>query len=370
MNIIILFVEITEYNLARIRNVYRKFEEHSFSYVYGSSSKTGHQSSSVVPKDSVVLSGKEFDKIGQLKNLLIKIRFDFAIINGYTGVVNAWLINYCRKHDIPYAIESDTQLCIPKNPAKRWIKHLYLHRIFRGNAYGFPGGTRQIKLFRHYGMPDDHVFLMPMTVDTEQFREISERHSKAEYKASLGLSGKKMILYAGRFAPEKDIPCLLRAAELLHRGHDDFVVCLIGKGESKAELERMTETLGLLDCVRFYDYQLMPKLAEYYSAADVFVLPSSFEPWGLVVNEALACRVPVIASDACGCVDDLIVPGQNGDVFSAGDAEALSDKLGKVLFGSNSIIRTDIISTWNYHYYLDQLKTALETIENDQDQIQ
>lgn len=362
MTILVYFVEVTEYNLALIEQVYRRDTDHRFYYVFGTRSETGHETARALPEDATVLCGKTSDRIRRLNRKLQQEPLDFAIINGYSGAINAWLIRYCKSKGIPYAIESDTQLNIPRNPIKRWIKSRYLQRIFQGKAYGFPGGTRQTKLFQYYGMADDHIFLMPMTVDTERFRRISESHTKEEYKAALGLSGQKVILFVGRFAPVKDIPCLLRAAALLKKTHDDFTVCLIGKGESKPELERMTAELALQPCVRFYDYQLMPKLAEYYSAADVFVLPSSFEPWGLVVNEALACRIPVIASSAVGCVDDLIIPGQNGEVFSCGNAEELYEKLERQLYGLAGASLKDIPFRWNYELYRQKLIIALRRI--------
>lgn len=364
MKVLVLFVEVTEYNLALIERVYSQMPEYGFSYVFGAMSMTGHETARVLPEGSVVLSGKNSEKIDKIKRI-IKEGFDFAVINGYTGAVNAWLIRYCRKRGIPYAIESDTQLCVPANPVKRLIKRIYLRRIFSGRAYGFPGGTRQTRLFRYYGMPDDRIFIMPMTVDTDQFRAISELRSKEEYKEDLGFSGKRVILYAGRFASVKDIPCLLRAAAALKKEHDDFIVCLIGKGEEKPKLERLTEELGLQDVVRFYGYQLMPRLAEFYSAADVFVLPSAYEPWGLVVNEALACRVPVIASDAVGCVDDLILPGENGVIFHTGDENELFEKLNDALYGSEIEMSADIIAVWNYQYYRSQLLAALEKVKNE-----
>lgn len=363
MKIIVLFVEVTEYNLALIEQVYERLPQHWFTYVFCARSVTGHETARQLPEHATVLQGALRDRVRALSTVTTDLKADFAIINGYTGRVNAWLIQYCRRHGIPYAIESDTQLNIPANPVKRLFKQAYLHRIFQGNAYGFPGGTRQIELFRHYGMPEDRIFVMPMTVDTARFREIAEQHSQEEYKETLGLSGHKVILYAGRFAPEKNLPCLLRAAALLRRSHEDFLLCLIGKGESRPELERLAEELGLRDRVRFYEYQLMPRLAEFYSAADVFVLPSSFEPWGLVVNEALACRVPVIASDAVGCADDLIVPGENGDVFPSGNPDALYLRLEKWMYEESACFRGVDVFQWNHDKYRAALTVALTVVE-------
>ncbi|MCR5665026.1 MAG: glycosyltransferase family 4 protein [Oscillospiraceae bacterium] len=362
MNILVYFVEITEYNLARIQEVYSKIEDHAFCYVYGSISSTGHQTGREIPDDVHVLEGSARKKLRQLMEISQAVKPDFAIVNGYAEAVTAGYIRYCRGQGIPYAIESDTQLNIPKSPVKRWIKRIYLQHIFSGNAYGFPGGTRQKKLFQHYGMPDDHIFVMPMTVDTDQFRAISELHTKDEYKEMLGVAGKKVILYAGRFTAVKDLPCLLRAVAKLKQAHDDFVLCLIGKGEQKPQLEKLAVDLGLQENVRFFDYQLMPKLAEYYAAADVFVLPSAFEPWGLVVNEALACRMPVIASDACGCVDDLIIPGENGDVFPTGDAETLAVDIEKWLYFGDRKVTVDVINKWDYQNYRVKLLEALGSI--------
>ena len=79
--------------------------------------------------------------------------------------------------------------------------------------------------------------------------------------------------------------------------------------------------------MRFLGFMNQTELPAVYRAADVLVLPSAFEPFGLVVNEAFACGTPAIASDACGCVEDLIVEGETGFSFPSGDVAALADRL-------------------------------------------
>jgi glycosyltransferase involved in cell wall biosynthesis len=94
-------------------------------------------------------------------------------------------------------------------------------------------------------------------------------------------------------------------------------------------------------------------MAPYYSMADVFVLPSSFEPWGLVVNEALCFGLPVIASDKVGACGDLVQNGVNGFVYPAGDITALGERLQDLLANADrrstmGIASRTLISHWGY----------------------
>lgn len=363
MIVLVYFIEITEYNLALIHQVYGRMEEYMFIPAFGTVSVSGHETSEALPDNAIVLQGdSSAERIADLRRALQTHAFDFAIINGYSDPVNAWLIHWCRRHGIPYAIESDTQLNVPKKLIKRLLKRVYLKHIFQGNAYGFAGGSRQTELFRHYGMREDHVFIMPMSVDTDAFRMVADACSKEQHKAKLGYAGKKIALYVGRFAPEKNLSLLIRAAASLLRDHPELELVLVGKGPEQSLLQSEAESLGIENRVVWVPYQKMPTLAEYYAAADVFVLPSSFEPWGLVVNEALACRIPVLASDACGCVDDLIHPGANGDIFPKNDANALSGLLERWLFSSECNLKWDAVSAWNYDLYRRNLRKALDSI--------
>lgn len=360
--LLILFVEITSYNLARIWNVYEQTKGYSFTYVYASKSVTGHETEIPMAENTVVLEGNDREKIAQLHDILKATDYEMMVINGYVGTVNMWLIEYARRKHIPYAIETDTPLHIPQNPIKRLVKELYLKRIFRGKAYGFPGGTRQKEVFKHYGMDPSRIHIMPMTVDTEKFSDVAKAQSKDFYKEKHGFSGKKVILYAGRFVDVKNIPSLLSAAAKLRKRHADFVLCLIGKGPLCDDIKILADQLGIADITWVEPYKLMPELAEYYSLADTFVLPSSFEPWGLVVNEALACKVPVIAANQVGCVDDLIQRGHNGDVYETGDVDALVGLLDKWLYQKPVDSDFSITDIWNYKKYLANFESALRGI--------
>jgi glycosyltransferase involved in cell wall biosynthesis len=103
-----------------------------------------------------------------------------------------------------------------------------------------------------------------------------------------------------------------------------MVVLFLGDGHLRESLDRLARTEPSV-AVRFVGFQNQTQLSRYYHAADILVLPSrGFEPWGLVVNEALAHGLPCIVSDQVGCAPDLITPGVTGEIFESGSVSSLS----------------------------------------------
>jgi 1,2-diacylglycerol 3-alpha-glucosyltransferase len=100
----------------------------------------------------------------------------------------------------------------------------------------------------------------------------------------------------------------------------DLVVC--GDGDLRPRLHALARELGLEQRVHWPGFVQYPDLPVYYALADAFILASTIEPWGLVVNEAMACGLPVLVSDRCGCAPDLVPEGQNGFTFKPRPAAA------------------------------------------------
>jgi glycosyltransferase involved in cell wall biosynthesis len=102
---------------------------------------------------------------------------------------------------------------------------------------------------------------------------------------------------------------------------------MVGDGSMRADLAKMALADHRICCTgRLSGTALL----DVYAAADVFVLPSRFEPWGLVINEAMACGLPVIATDRVGCVDDLVIDGETGYVVSSESMDALTSVMTKL----------------------------------------
>ncbi|WP_158095460.1 glycosyltransferase family 4 protein [Massilimicrobiota sp. An134] len=365
MKVLILFVEITSYNIARIRNVYEKHEDISCDYVYCNESISGHKTRETLPVNARILSGNTVNKLRQLVSILRSKKYDFIEINGYADSLRFFLIQYAKLNKIAYAIETDTQLLIPNNLIKRLLKYMYLKYIFHGkHAYGFAGGTRQKYLFEYYGMLKDNIHVLPMTVDLQQFLSVAKKHDKSYYKEKYGFENKRVILYVGRFESVKNVQLLLSAFHEISKKNSDVSCLLIGKGTLQSKLQQQCEEKRINN-VYFENYKLLPDLAEYYCLADVFVLPSDFEPWGLVVNESLACFTPVIASDKVGSVDDLIQNGLNGEVFEAGNVQELIEKLEFWLNHRTCEKDFDINERWNHRTYMKIWEQVLQEVCSD-----
>jgi glycosyltransferase involved in cell wall biosynthesis len=137
----------------------------------------------------------------------------------------------------------------------------------------------------------------------------------------------------------------------------------VGEGEQRQPLEEVAREMQL-EGVRFMGFKNQTELPAYYDLCDVLVLPSVWEPWGLVVNEAMNAGKAVIVSDQVGCGPDLVRNGENGYTFPAGDIPALAAALQRVLESPVHCRRLgqkgrEIISQWGFEEDLRGLKNAL-----------
>ena len=149
--------------------------------------------------------------------------------------------------------------------------------------------------------------------DSPQVRE--------ELRTELGWNGDTILLYVGRLGPEKDLPTLVDAVgRIPHENRPKLV--LVGSGPLEAQLRAKASDLEVE--TQFISFLGPEDLARRYAAADIFVLLSTSEAWGLVVNEAMEFSLPLILSSKVGCAPVLLRDGQNGLIFAAGDSEALA----------------------------------------------
>jgi D-inositol-3-phosphate glycosyltransferase len=154
-------------------------------------------------------------------------------------------------------------------------------------------------LIRLYGVPADNIELVPCGVDLEEFRPLD----KAEVRRRLGFPEEPIVLFVGRIEPLKGIDILVRAVAQVS---EDIRFCLVVVGgdasaeAEKTELRRLARKLGISRRVAFLDAVDHSLLPLYYNAADVCVVPSYYESFGLVALEAMACGTPVVASRVGG----------------------------------------------------------------------
>lgn len=364
--IMVLFVEPMLYNMDLIREVYEK-TEYTFSYVYCDVGITG-KDALTLPENSFVCSGTAKERKEQVCCQADAFRPDFVVVNGYVGVEQTALIRYCQKNKIPYAIESDTQLNIPSNKLKAVLKKVYLKKLLHNDlCYGFPGGTLQKENLMYYGIPESRNFVMPMCVSEHRLLDEYERiPSKDELKEQLGIADKFTHLFVGRLEEVKNVQLLIESFEDLKQEQDDIALLIVGDGSLRESLEQYVRQHQIKD-VTFAGYVVFPEIIHFYKASDVFILPSSYEPWGLVVNEAMTMGLPVIASSDVGCRLDLIEDGQNGYVFESNNKTALFQKMKMIRQGNYqdfSLSARNMTKKWNFEYYFKCFTGAIKYAEN------
>jgi glycosyltransferase involved in cell wall biosynthesis len=213
---------------------------------------------------------------------------------------------------------------------KRVVKRMLWPLLFRcADQVIVPSsGTRE--LMRELGLPDDRVTLTPYVVDNDWWLAKSADIDRDAVRRSWGaLPGDAVILFCAKLQPWK------RPADLLHAFIEaklpNAILVFAGEGSLRPELEAEVAILGVGSRVRFLGFVNQSQLPAVYKSADLMVLPSEYEPFGVVVNEAMCCNCAVITSDQVGAARDLVIPGRTGFVYPRGDIAALTRILKEVV---------------------------------------
>ena len=219
-------------------------------------------------------------------------------------------------------------LCVSweKDKPRYWIKDKIKARIIKRLYHAaFVAGERSSAYIRSLGMVDDIIWKGGNVVDNAYFERNANmiRAKKDEFSTKLRLP-QQYFLYVGRFSPEKNLPRLLQAYYKYRKKGGKWDLVLVGSGPQEQELKSLVqkEAIKGLFWTGFKQYDELPA---YYSLASCFVLPSLSEPWGLVVNEAMACGLPILVSRHCGCLPELCHRGINGFDFDPLDIEGLAE---------------------------------------------
>jgi len=207
---------------------------------------------------------------------------------------------------------------------KESVKAGLIRYLFDG---AIAGGSRHISYLKELRFPPSKTGRFYDVVDNDYFRNGAAAVQTSLRRADLKLP-ERYFLYVGRLAEEKNVGALIRAMAQLRRRGSERSLVIVGDGPLRRHLEDQAWRADLHGSVLFAGHKSTAEILPYYAFADCFVLPSSREPWGLVVNEAMAAGLPVVVSNRCGCAGDLVEHGNNGFVFSTEDE--LTDSLWKV----------------------------------------
>ena len=183
-------------------------------------------------------------------------------------------------------------------------------------------GKRPLEYARLLGVPENRIHLVPMVVDNDHFR-LAHKGQERE-----GIGTAPAFLTVARLHPDKNLHRLLLAFGRYRAAGGTWDLVLVGGKPTQSYVDRwLPADTGVRASVHWLGWQSYDALPKIYHDSGVFVLPSVYEPWGLVVNEALAAGLPVLISKLVGCAPDLCVDGYNGFQFDPYDVDAISDAL-------------------------------------------
>ena len=293
---------------------------------------------------------------------------DVIICGGWHHFTHWLAFVYARMTKTPLQIWSESTLKDERSSSN--IKHkLKAWIVNQADGYIVPGNAQKNYLV-NLKAREDRIYIASNAVDSDFFTSQAQyyRQQKAVWKEKLGING-CVILYVGRLIDEKGIPELLEAFTKLS-GNKQVTLVIVGNGSQATEYHSYTQQLKL-DNVVFAGFQTQSALPQYYGIADIFVFPTKSDPWGLVLNEAMAAGLPIVCSDAAGAAPDLVVNGKNGYLVPVGDVEKLSEAL-QILVEDESLREkmglhsSEIIADYTPQKMAQGLKKAIQRVSNAQ----
>jgi len=248
-------------------------------------------------------------------------RQDVVVLHGHADPDILLAVAACRTLRVPYLLRGDSHAEPSADGWRRAARHLVAGAVVRGAAGALPTGERNAAFYRRYGRIPH--FTAPYSVDNDRFRAISDaaRPARAARLASLGLDGQRpTVIFSGKLIEQKRP---LDAVRAIAQADGSLNLLILGDGPLRAEI-RGYETDLPVRCLGFVNQAELPG---WYGCGDLLVLPSGREPWGLVVNEGMACGLVPVVSEAVGCATDLV--RGVGETFPVGDVGVLAAALSR-----------------------------------------
>ncbi len=243
---------------------------------------------------------------------------------------------------------------------KKIVKAIYINKNLFSSFIAY--GLAVNELIEKFNADVSHkIFLSGNAVDNDKFRNRYFKlfPKKDLIKKKLGIAAEtKVVLFVGRFVDEKNLFTLIDSIEkIVNSGEKNILCLLIGGGYLESDLINYVKHKKLENYVKVIPFMQFSKLSMYYSISDIFVLPSRWEVWGLVANEAMNFDLPVIVSDKVGCARDLIKEDINGYVFPHKDSKKLAEYILKTMKNHKEMGKNSYKIVQNYSF-----NTACQTI--------
>ena len=266
---------------------------------------------SIKPDSALCLGFKKYIK---------KIKPDIIVICNFASPTGVLLARYCRKNNLKYYIESDGGFGVTK---QKGFKYKIKKKIFENSIGCFSTSKTHDKYYLSQGAKEKQIIRY-------HFTSIYENYI-VEKKSTNNDSALKM-LFVGQFIHRKGIDVFLKAIGIIHE--TNFTVNFIG-GNPNDEYNKLVEENALEERVNFDGFKNSLEVRQYMMDADVMVLPTREDIWGLVINEAMACGCVVVTTNKCVAGLELIENGINGYLFESENVNELANIINNLIKDRN-----------------------------------
>ena len=258
---------------------------------------------------------------------LSKLGPDVVICGGYNYLASWQAMRWAKRRRVPFLLWSESTVDDLRN--QRAIPEILKRRFINNcDAFVVPGISAR-KYLLNFGVPSAKIFLARNAVDTALFSaQVAVAGTITQNVRARFALPQRYFLYVGRLVHSKGVLDLLDAyAQLAPELRSEVGLVFAGDGPIRPELEARAREIHP-GCVHFSGFVHREDLGSYYALAECFVFPTKTDPWGLVVNEAMACHLPVICTRVAGCAADLVK--ENGRLVSPGDAAELAAAMAEI----------------------------------------
>ena len=299
----------------------------------GKEDRNWETKNSIIFKEVYLDNIKLFDKLGTLNRALYKIvkENEIIILGGYEKPTYILLSLLCKLYNKKYCIIFDGISCNRLVEKENRLKWLVKNLVIKNSSAIWGNGTVSKRYFNEiFNYPIEKIYNQYLTVDGEQIKEIAKDKDiiRLKLREQYGIDiNEKVLHYSGRLADVKNIISVIKAISKIN--YNNITLFITGGGIQEKEIKKIANELNIKIIITgFINNQ--KELFKHYFLADAFILPSIYEPWGLVVNEAMYAGMLIIVSNICGCSLDLVKDDKNGYLINPESIEDIKNKIEKV----------------------------------------
>ena len=301
------------------------------------------------------------DGIEKYKEIKL-INYSLVLVYDYASKEGIKIIAKCKRAKIPYIINCDG---VMMEKHGNFLRDFLKRFLIKGASGYFASGENAKQYFLKYGADDAKISIHTFSEleDDDILKRPLSLKEKVTLREKLGLPmNGKIAIAVGRFIPLKRYDALIKMWKQMP---DDFTLLLVGGGTEEKEYRNIVDNNAIMNII-ISGFLPKEKLFDYYKASDIFVHPTSYDVWGLVVNEAMACGLPVVVSDHCVAGLELIENGENGYKIQMGNDDEMRQRILKII-GNDSLYEKmshNVLTTIRPYTMSNMAKVQMDAIKN------